>query len=417
MRQSNSSFGLSCPSSGLFKRIESALDSDPVDTLELKEIARVHGLGLSNVIRHKVWAKLLGINPYVLEDHTTYIHQDHKTRDIIERDVARSLFSFTVGLKKKVCVLKRDQLRSVVHGVVCKHPDLHYYQGFHDVCSVLVMVSPNVRLAFAFAERLAIGHLRDHMAPSFDRTTQQLHFMLALVKRCDGHVASFLNQAGVPPFFALSGVITWMSHDLHHLTDVCRLFDLFISSHPAMVLYYWVALMELARESILQLPPDTAIIHSALQKLPGLVPINEAIRVCLRMFHTHSPHGIMFPSFRSLASNNHLFRRYPFPWSTMKQHPDWKLQEASKHIISTTPADVITEKEMENTLVCMHQNEFVFVSHPIIPGVLHHTRKATYVRAARRSFVRHVIITVTEAFAFIALFIAVIAIIVRVVLP
>lgn len=39
------------------------------------------------------------------------------------------------------------------------------------------------------------------------------------------------------PYFALSWILTWFSHDFEDYDKVVRLFDLFIASHAVMPVY------------------------------------------------------------------------------------------------------------------------------------------------------------------------------------
>lgn len=70
------------------------------------------------------------------------------------------------------------------------------------------------------------------------------------------------------PYYCLSWVITWCSHDLDDLDKITRLFDLFLSSNPFMVVYFAAAVVLSRRDQVLALPCDTSTIHSFLTKLP-----------------------------------------------------------------------------------------------------------------------------------------------------
>ena len=49
---------------------------------------------------------------------------------------------------------------------------------------------------------------------------------------------AYLRKADVQPFYALSWLITWFSHNLTGLAQTARLFDLFLATHPLMPLYF-----------------------------------------------------------------------------------------------------------------------------------------------------------------------------------
>jgi hypothetical protein len=52
------------------------------------------------------------------------------------------------------------------------------------------------------------------------------------------------------PFYALSWVLTWFSHDLTDLRKITRLFDLFIASSVMMPLYVASAVSQNRKETI-----------------------------------------------------------------------------------------------------------------------------------------------------------------------
>lgn len=61
--------------------------------------------------------------------------------------------------------------------------------------------------------------------------------MCMLCVQADEEVHRHLTEAEVPPFFALSWLITWFAHSIDDLQQISRLFDLFMASHPLMPLY------------------------------------------------------------------------------------------------------------------------------------------------------------------------------------
>ena len=55
--------------------------------------------------------------------------------------------------------------------------ELHYYQGFGDICSVLLLVCGE-KIAFNMARKLAITHLKDNMAPTMQPTMNIINVSL-----------------------------------------------------------------------------------------------------------------------------------------------------------------------------------------------------------------------------------------------
>ncbi|MEW5303220.1 MAG: hypothetical protein WDW36_005929 [Sanguina aurantia] len=131
-------------------------------------------------------------------------------------------------------------------------PPVYYYQGLHDVASVLLMVVGE-RDASPLLAVLASVHLRDCTRPSIDAVLELLGMLFPILAAVDPQLAQHLQDADLMPYFALSWFITWFSHGQRLLQDAARLFDLFLSSHPLMPLYVGAAAMHNARAQLLRL--------------------------------------------------------------------------------------------------------------------------------------------------------------------
>jgi len=105
--------------------------------LVLRKLA-VGGL-VNNSLRCKVWPKLLDIAPEDEEvDHMTLIWK-HRDWEQVERDIERSLFKLTGG-NLELLQQKRKELANIINAILSTNPDLNYFQGYHDIASVLLMV-------------------------------------------------------------------------------------------------------------------------------------------------------------------------------------------------------------------------------------------------------------------------------------
>ena len=82
---------------------------------------------------------------------------------------------------------------------------------------------------------LSCAHL---LSALFDGLPMPLTMLLCIpYVQADAEVHKHLAKAEVPPFFALSWLITWFAHSVDDLQQISRLFDLFMASHPLMPLY------------------------------------------------------------------------------------------------------------------------------------------------------------------------------------
>ena len=143
--------------------------------------------------------------------------------------------------------------------------DVFYYQGLHDVASVLLLVL-GARLAFPLLCYLCTGHLRDCTRSTLDAVLEILSLMTSLLDHCDGQLAQFCRHLKLPPIYALSWYLTWFSHSIDSLSDAARLFDLFLSSHPLMPLYVGAVAMRAHRKRLLTCE-DMPELHSMLSNL------------------------------------------------------------------------------------------------------------------------------------------------------
>lgn len=95
-------------------------------------------------------------------------------------------------------------------------------------------------------------------------------------------------RAGVLPYYCLSWVITWCSHDLDDLDKITRLFDLFLSSNPFMVVYFAAAVVLSRRDQVLELPCDISTIHSFLTKLPKDIDVDSLCQKACELEESYS---------------------------------------------------------------------------------------------------------------------------------
>lgn len=182
---------------------------------------------------------------------------------------------------------------------------LRYYQGFHDVGSIVLSAlggaspssgtilppageeesattneiatyntaasSMGLDLACQVLLRLSRSHMRDAMRANFLTLQSALKLIvMPLTAAFDSELHSHLMDCEMEPYFCLSWVITWFSHDVRDTALVKRLFDFFIVSHPMMSVYLSVAMMihPLNRIEILGTDCDFACVHNALADLP-----------------------------------------------------------------------------------------------------------------------------------------------------
>jgi len=182
---------------------------------------------------------------------------------------------------RKRCDLRRRQKRlgRIIANTIW-NPDghgeqvLHYYQGYHDVAAVLSRVLEDAPLTVACLSVISRSHFGDAMKKDFSDLMSCMRLSIfPLVDVLDPELHDFLFDSGVEPFFALSWVITWFAHEVRDVSVAGRLFDVFISSHPAFPLYMSVAMIlhPIHRKKILETECDFAEVHNVLCGLPRSV--------------------------------------------------------------------------------------------------------------------------------------------------
>lgn len=63
------------------------------------------------------------------------------------------------GMEEEVRMSYQDQLVDLIMRVLVQHEELHYYQGYHDICVTFLLVLGE-DLAFAVLDVLSLQHLR-----------------------------------------------------------------------------------------------------------------------------------------------------------------------------------------------------------------------------------------------------------------
>jgi len=193
---------------------------------------------------------------------------------MIMRDIDRSLWDYCEG--EHLREQKRGALMRMINAILCDHPQLNYFQGFHDVCSVFLMVCGE-QLGGAVAEFVALHHLCDNMRPSFDVALQVLGMVFPLLSLEDHELFAHMTESGIDPHFAISWHLTWLAHNFKSLSKVSRLFDFLLASHSLMPVYITVAILMHMRSKVLEVEAEYTAVYSCLQNLPQDLPLDDLI--------------------------------------------------------------------------------------------------------------------------------------------
>mmetsp|Transcript_11339 Transcript_11339/g.19028 ORF Transcript_11339/g.19028 Transcript_11339/m.19028 type:complete len:448 (-) Transcript_11339:58-1401(-) len=260
--------------------INKILLQETVDVKALRRISRRKGGFLHHRARARVWPKLLNINRYDTVDYRSYI-DPHRDDTQVKVDVERSLWksqevqSWTENYRER----RRKSLSDIMMAVLCRHTNLYYYQGYHDIVSLFLLVLEDDHVTFHLTELVSLKYLSDYMCRDFELVGKTMRILMILIKTSDSALYKFLHEAKAEPFFATSWLLTWFSHDLETTDEVARLFDVILCSHPVYVYYICAAYVIHLRSEILSGECDFASVHNILVRAPSKFgfPLEEII--------------------------------------------------------------------------------------------------------------------------------------------
>ncbi|XP_029907206.1 TBC1 domain family member 20 [Myripristis murdjan] len=257
--------------------ITQALSVCPVDVAALRRMAISEGGLLTDEIRCQVWPRLLNVPAHILEQEPERVERENnKDYNQVLLDVQRSLRRFPPGMPDEQREGLQEELIDIILRVLKRNPQLHYYQGYHDIVVTFLLVLGE-RLATALVEKLSTHHLRDFMDPTMDNTKHILNYLMPIIERVNPEVHDFMQQAEVGTIFALSWLITWFGHVLSDFRHVVRLYDFFLACHPLMPIYFAAVIVLYREEEVLDCECDMAMVHHLLSQIPQDLPYETLI--------------------------------------------------------------------------------------------------------------------------------------------
>ncbi|GFR26490.1 TBC1 domain family member 20 [Trichonephila clavata] len=313
------------------KKILLALENGDNDFLRHAAISR--GGLLNDEIRKKVWPRLVGVDMIETSPRPTLKEiEAHPYYQQVVLDVNRSLKRFPPSIKEAQRLTMLDQLVFLIMRVLCRHPDFHYYQGYHDICITFLLVSGE-ETAYHIVEKLSRTHLNVFMNKSMEPTIRLLEYMYVLIGKKNVPLKEFLLKSEVGVAYCLSWLITWFGHVLDDYDTVVRLYDFFIVSDPWMPMYLTTAIVLHRELEILKQDCEMAAVHSLLSGIPRDLPFEEMIIHSLNLYESYKPKLLA----RMTIEHSCLEK------SKLKPKKVWTvLQTVSRKITSAVPARTIT---------------------------------------------------------------------------
>ncbi|XP_022523749.2 TBC1 domain family member 20 [Astyanax mexicanus] len=307
--------------------IHQALNSDPVDIETLRRAAVSEGGLLTDDVRRKVWPKLLSVNVFELPAKPgKNVRENHKDYNQVLLDVRRSMRRFPRGMRVGEREVLQEQLIDIILDVLRRNPQLHYYQGYHDIVVTFLLVVGE-RMAIAMVETLSNHHLRDFMDPTMDSTKHILNYLMPILEQVDPELHGFMLRAEVGTIFALSWLITWYGHVLSEFRHILRLYDFFLASHPLMAIYFAAVIVLHREREVKSSDCDMASVHHLLSQIPQNLPYEQLITQAQRLFVSYPP--TLLASCAALQSRKSIAISsfQDFQMSTLQQRPDSVLRQ------------------------------------------------------------------------------------------
>ncbi|KAF8636972.1 hypothetical protein AX17_003133 [Amanita inopinata Kibby_2008] len=262
---------------------------------------RPGGFGME---RENIWPKLLGVNvservktPEPLEPGSEEKEEEgvndttancDATSSIVEHQDERQIRldtdrSFVLYPGESEASASKDTLKNGLNGLIVSvfrnRPKLSYFQGYHDIMTVLYLTLPP-ETQLACAEKLSLHRLRDSMLPSLEPVIGLLRVLKHLLRLADPEYAKLLERDSALPFHSLSNLLTLFSHDMPTLLLIQHVFDYLLCRPPIAVVYLAAAVL-LARKDYIremgeQLEPF--MFHPILSTLPPLTGGYDAMQ-------------------------------------------------------------------------------------------------------------------------------------------
>lgn len=258
------------------------------DLKRLAELATSEGGFLSDELRREVWPLLLGLgDDYERDDKLWRELPRHKDEDQVALDVNRAFIYYPSNQTDSQITLNKAALSDLIISVLRRHPYLHYFQGYHDIAQVFLLVLSPATRSPAVA-RLSALRIRDFMLPTLAPALSQLHLIPEIIKKVEP--ALYTHLSGTQPFFALSGTLTMYAHDIQSYGDIARLFDVFLAREAVFSVYMFARIVLNRKEELFETPDDEPeMLHSILSKLPKPLDLEALIEDTKQLIESHPP--------------------------------------------------------------------------------------------------------------------------------
>ncbi|MCJ1408449.1 hypothetical protein MMC19_002524 [Ptychographa xylographoides] len=224
----------------------------------------------------------------------------HRDEDQVKLDVNRSFIYYPRDESEQQLDRRKEDLSDLIIEVLRRHPMLCYFQGFHDIVQVVLLVLGK-SLAVSAVSHISLLRIRDFMLPSLSPSLDHLRLLPAILFAADAKLCKHLSQT--QPFFALAATLTLYAHEIEDYSAIARLFDFLLAEEAVVSLYVFAAIILSRKDELFEIPADEPeMLHFTLSKLPKALDVEGMIGRAQELFVTFPPEGLPFRAWSKISS-------------------------------------------------------------------------------------------------------------------
>ncbi|KAF3482969.1 TBC1 domain family member 20 [Arthroderma uncinatum] len=283
------------------KRVEILQACKKQDIRSLARLATSEGGLLQDDIRVQAWPILQGYDKTAHNRELPPLPElpSHGDEEQVKLDVNRSFVYYPNYKTEQLLEDKRNELLDLIISVLRRNPMLCYFQGYHDIAQVLLLVLGR-RHAYLALEQISLFRIRDYMLPSLSPAITHLQLLPPIITAVDEKLGQHL--AGIQPFFALAATLTLYAHDIEEYVDIARLYDFILAHEPVVSIYLFATIILSRKDELYDIPVDEPeMIHGILSKLPNPLNLEALISRTMQIYHAHPPEKLPREAWRSIS--------------------------------------------------------------------------------------------------------------------
>ncbi|GJC88266.1 GTPase-activating protein gyp10 [Colletotrichum liriopes] len=214
----------------------------------------------------------------------------HRDEEQVALDVNRAFIYYPNHQNDTELEKNKSELSDLIVEVLRRYPYLCYFQGYHDICQVFMLVL-EPRWRARLVSRLSVLRIRDFMLTNLEPTVAQLRLIPDILQAADPKLKRHL--AGTEPFYALAGTLTMYAHDIQAYGDIARLFDILLVREPVFSVYMFAQIVLNRRDELFDNDEDDpSMLHLILSKVPQKMNLESLIAGATELYERYPPESL-----------------------------------------------------------------------------------------------------------------------------